>query len=83
MICLASATISSSPHFSRLVGLFARVVSSSLAHRSMLSNPFLPESSQFDYPLYCITAIFLGFGTIHVTTPNDNPGPKGDDYKSV
>jgi hypothetical protein len=50
MICLASATISSSPHFSRLVGLFARVVSSSLAHRSMLSNPFLPESSQFDIP---------------------------------
>jgi hypothetical protein len=49
----------------------------------MLSNPFLPESSQFDYPLYCITAIFLGFGTIHVTTPNDNRGPKGDDYKSV
>ena len=26
------------------------MVSSSLAHRSMLSNPFLLESSQFDIP---------------------------------
>jgi hypothetical protein len=50
------------------------MVSSSLAHRSMLSNPFLLESSQFDIP-YIGLLPFSSASARHVTTPNDR-GPK-------
>ena len=46
------------------------MVSSSLAHRSMLSNPFLLESSQFDIPYIGL----LPFSSASAPTHNQTPG---------